>query len=85
MKHKIRFIAQQTARLDPGAAWIFRFTRTIIHLVLLASLALLCIQPNDGSLWHRELAEGLFHSVFRVAAVGVSAGLAFDIAAKRRR
>ncbi len=81
MKHTTEFIAG----FDPGAAKILRLTRAVIYFVLLTSLTLLCVRPESGSLWLRELAEGLFHSVFRVAAVGVSAGLAFDIAAKRRR
>ncbi len=85
MKKASRFLAEHASNLDSGAAAIFRLTVIAVSLALLLSLVLLATASLfSNSISALQLADGLFHSVFRMAAVGFSAGFAADIAAKRR-
>ena len=86
MKRQTRFFIRQTAQLDSVTVKIFRLTHCVVSFTLLLSLGLLISASllNDRTA-AIQLADGLFHAVFRIAAVGTVAGFAADIAVKRKR
>lgn len=86
MKKQARFLARQAAMLDQSAAKLFRLTGLIVSSVLISSLGLLIAAPHFSTASALfQLSDGLFHAAFRIAAVGVAAGFAADIMAKRSR
>lgn len=86
MKKQAQFLARQAAMFDRSAAKLFQLTRLTVSLMLMVSLGLLIAEPYFSSASALfQLSDGLFHAAFRIAAVGVAAGFAADIMAKRSR